>query len=201
MHAARLTPRRTPVPGATAAPQDEDTTPASERPGSLGRAAWRRPRPLRLYERWETSMALMLAATTGDAPHRLGRAMPSLWRWGTSPAGIGVAGAKSHPGRLALADPGEALTYAELEARTEALARTWREAGVGPDTTVGLLCHNRVSFLVITMALHKLGADLVLLNTGFAPPQVAEVVEAEGVEVLVHDDALADAAAVAIGVR
>src|SRR4051812_14808686 len=157
-------------------------------------------RPLRLYERWETTTALMLATLPRpEAPHRLGRAMPALWQWRATPAGIVVGGARRHPERLALADPDEALTYGELDARTSALAHALGEAGVGPDSTVGLLCHNRVAFLVATMAVHKLGAALVLLNTGFAAPQVADVVTREGVDVLLHDDALAPATAEVTG--
>src|SRR4051812_22701192 len=141
-----------------------------------------RLRPLRLYERWETTTALMLATMARpEAPHRLGRAMPAIWHWRMTPAGIVVGGARRHPERLALADPEEALTYAELDARTSALAHALREQhDVGPETTVGLLCLNRAAFLTATMALHKLGATLVLLNTGFAPPQVADRVPPEG---------------------
>jgi fatty-acyl-CoA synthase len=192
------------VPADPAGPQDEDATSVPRGAASAWarlRRAHARLRPLRLYERWETTTALMLATTTGEAPHRLGLAMPSLWRWRASPAGIVVGGAKSHPDRLALADAGEVLTYADLEWRTSALAHAWRESGIGRDTTVGLLCHNRAAFLEITMAVHKLGADLVLLNTGFAPPQVAEVVEGEGVDVVVHDDVLSDTDADALPVR
>jgi fatty-acyl-CoA synthase len=155
-----------------------------------------RLRPLRLYERWETTTALMLATLPRpEAPHRLGRTMPALWRWRATPAGIVVAGARRHPERLALADPDAALTYGELDARTSAIAAGLAAAGIGPGSTVGLLCHNRVAFLEATMAVHKLGAALVLLNTGFAPPQVADVVTREGVDVLLHEDALAPATA------
>jgi fatty-acyl-CoA synthase len=36
------------------------------------------------------------------------------------------------------------------------------------------------------------GADLVLLNTGFATPQLADVVEHESVRAIIHDDDFAD---------
>jgi fatty-acyl-CoA synthase len=42
------------------------------------------------------------------------------------------------------------------------------------------------------MAVAKLGADLVLLNTGFAGPQLDAVIATEAVHVLVHDDVFAD---------
>ena len=43
-------------------------------------------------------------------------------------------------------------------------------------------------FLDATFATGKLGARGVYLNTDFAGPQLAEVCEREGVEVLVHEE-------------
>src|SRR3954470_22199908 len=148
---------------------------------------------LRLYERWEAATALALAATpTPEAPHRIARAVPPLLRWRANPAGMVEAAGARHAERTALIDDEGTLTYAELDARTSALARAW---GFGRGTTVGILCGNSRLFLEATTAAHKLGCDIVYLNTGFSAPQVADVVAGEGVDVLVYDDELAPMAA------
>jgi fatty-acyl-CoA synthase len=150
--------------------------------------------PLRMYERWEAATALLLASNPTPAPpHRLWMAMPELWRWRGQPAGIFAAGARRFPHRLAVVDPERAITFADLDRRSNALASQWREAGLGPEKTIGLLAHNGALFVEELAAAQKLGADLVFLNTGFAAPQVADVVAAEGIDVLVHDDAFIEA--------
>jgi fatty-acyl-CoA synthase len=152
--------------------------------------------PLRVYERWETLAALMFAsAPTPQSPTGLWRALPELWRWRNSPAGIFGAGAKRFPHRVAVVDDERALTFAELDRRTNALASEWRGAGIGPDTTVGLLARNSAMFIEAMAAAQKLGANLVFLNTGFAPPQVADVLAEEQVDVLVYSHDLEEAAA------
>jgi fatty-acyl-CoA synthase len=164
-------------------------------PRSAARARFARAaahlHPLRVYERCEAATALMFAASpTPQAPHRLWLAIPELWRWRNNPAGIVTAGAKRYPRRLALVDDEQALTFAELDRQTNALASEWRRAGIGAGTTIGLLARNRAAFVEAFIAGHKLGAHLVFLNTSFAAPQVVQVVTDEEVDVLVHDDDL-----------
>jgi len=156
----------------------------------LARVA-RQLHPLRVYERWETATALMFASTpTPQSPHRLWLAMPDLLRWRNNPAGIFAAGAKLHPRRLAVVDPEHALTFRELDQRANALASSWRAAGLGTETTIGLLLKNGAMFIEALAAGYKLGAQIVFVNTSFAPPQVAGVVTDEGIDLLVHDDDL-----------
>jgi fatty-acyl-CoA synthase len=49
------------------------------------------------------------------------------------------------------------------------------------------MCRNHRGFVEVAAAASKLGVHVVLLNTGFAGPQVAEVVEREGADGLVYD--------------
>lgn len=152
--------------------------------------------PLRMYERCEALTALLFASTpTPQAPYGLWRALPELWRWRSSPAGIFAVGARRFPHRLAVVDDERALTFAELDRRSNALASHWREAGIGPDTTVGLLARNSTMFIETMAAAQKLGAHLVFLNTGFAPPQVADVLADEHIDALVHSNDLEEAVA------
>lgn len=51
---------------------------------------------------------------------------------------------------------------------------------------------NHRDFVAASAAVAAVGADLVLLNTGFAGPQLADVVEHEGIRAVVHDDEFAE---------
>ena len=52
----------------------------------------------------------------------------------------------------------------------------------------GILARNGRLFVQSVVAAAKLGADVVYLNTGFAAPQLADVVAHEGIDTILHDD-------------
>ena len=93
-----------------------------------------------------------------------------------------------------------ALTYGELWWRSDGIARRLVELGAGRGAAVGVLARNHRGFVEAVVAVAKTEADLVLMNTGFAGPQLADVAANEGVRILVHDDELADVALAATGV-
>jgi acyl-CoA synthetase (AMP-forming)/AMP-acid ligase II len=158
--------------------------------GSLGAL-----NPMRLYERWEAVTTLLaLGASLPDTPWLTVQRLPSIWRWRSNPAGIVVLGAARHPDRPAIVDDGSELSYGELDARTSAIALRWRSAGLDEDTTVGVLAGNGRTFVEASVAAQKLGADVVYLNGAFQAPQVAQVVQDEGIDVLAFDDEHAKAA-------
>jgi fatty-acyl-CoA synthase len=103
--------------------------------------------------------------------------------------GTSLAAAR-RPGGLALVDERGAMTWGELEARTDALA-----AALSGHARVGLLARNHRGFVETLVATGKLGADLVLLNTAFSGPQLTELLGRERVDVLVHDQEYAEALA------
>ena len=51
---------------------------------------------------------------------------------------------------------------------------------------------NGRGFVEAAIAVARTGADLVLLNTGFPAPQLADVVAGENIGIVVHDDEFAD---------
>lgn len=120
-----------------------------------------------------------------DRAWALGRA---LRLWGPTLAGGFAANAARHPDRTAVVDEHGALTYGELHRRSNAQANALRARGIGAEATVGVLCRNHAGFVEATAALAKLGADTVLLNTGFAAPQLRDVLERERVAAVVHDE-------------
>ncbi|MGH3745111.1 MAG: AMP-binding protein, partial [Mycobacteriales bacterium] len=113
-------------------------------------------------------------------------------RYGVSLAAGYTASAARHGRRTAIVDDAGSLTYAEVAARTDALAASYAPRGIGAGTAVGVLARNGRGFIEPAVALAKIGADVVLLNTGMAAPQLAEVAVRERLVAAVADDDLAD---------
>jgi acyl-CoA synthetase (AMP-forming)/AMP-acid ligase II len=110
----------------------------------------------------------------------------------TAMAGTSLAAAR-RPEGTALVDERGAMTWGELEQRTDALASalsSYVDAGQG---RVGLLARNHRGFVESLVATGKLGADLVLLNTAFSGPQLTELLGREHVDVLIYDQEYAEA--------
>jgi len=112
----------------------------------------------------------------------------TLMDWGTGPAGGYIAMAVREPERTAIIDEIGELTYGDLDRRSNALARALQELGVSEGDSVAIMCRNHRGFVDTTVAAAKLGADIVYLNTAFAGPQLVDVLEREGPQVVVHDE-------------
>ncbi|HLI24349.1 MAG TPA: AMP-binding protein, partial [Acidimicrobiales bacterium] len=133
----------------------------------------------------------MVFARTGMlGPHRpdhlLGYAR-AVRRWGLTMGASYALTAVRAPSTAALIDEDGAVSFAEMDERTSTAACALADLGVGPRSQVGLLSRNHRGFLTAVVALAKLGADTVYLNTGFAGPQLAQVAERERVEVMILD--------------
>ena len=108
-------------------------------------------------------------------------------RWGASPAtGIATA-AIHHPHEIALIDERGSLSFERLQRRTNALAHSFAELGIGPGDGIGVMCRNHRGFVETTLAAAKLGASTLYLNTMFAGPQLVEVTKREAPKALVYD--------------
>ena len=124
-------------------------------------------------------------------PDKYARMAGAVRRHGiTATTGIALSAAR-FPDALGLVDERGALTWRELEERSSALAVGLAELATIAPTRVALLCRNHRGFVDGLGAAGRLGADTLLLNTGFAGPQLAEVVEREGVDVLIYDEEFA----------
>lgn len=88
---------------------------------------------------------------------------------------------------VAISDDVGDVTFEQLNGRVNALVRAWSQARVGPGAVVAALCRDHRNLITVIAAASKAGAQLVLMNTGFAKPQLADVVRREGISVLVHD--------------
>src|SRR5215217_9465628 len=120
-------------------------------------------------------------------PDRPPRALAALQRWGFTPAGGFAAAAALYPGAEAVIDERGALTFEELDDRANRLANALADEGVVEGDGVGLMCRNHRGFLDAIVALSKLGANAMLLNTAFAGPQLTEVVKREKPKAIIYD--------------
>jgi acyl-CoA synthetase (AMP-forming)/AMP-acid ligase II len=120
-------------------------------------------------------------------PDKLARVAERYVRWGASPALGSAANAITAPDRTAIVDEAGTLTWGQTHRRSNALARALREEGVGLGDGVAIMCRNHRYFIEATMACAKLGAVALYLNTAFAGPQLADVMERESPAALIYD--------------
>jgi fatty-acyl-CoA synthase len=106
--------------------------------------------------------------------------------------GAVVAGALRHGDHLAMIDERGELSYKELDERSNALANAFRERGLKAGEGVAILARNHRGFLEAVFGAAKCGARIILLNTSFAGPQIREVAEREGTDLLVYDEEYSD---------
>ncbi|HEU5084715.1 MAG TPA: AMP-binding protein [Acidimicrobiales bacterium] len=114
-------------------------------------------------------------------------------RWGPTLAAGYAAGAARRGDEPAVIDDEGAASFAEVHDLSSALANVLRDRGVGPESPVALLARNSRWFVIAVNALDKLGATVLYMNTGFAGPQLADVLAREGCDLLLHDDEFTDA--------
>jgi fatty-acyl-CoA synthase len=121
------------------------------------------------------------------SPGQLARVLRALHAHGELGAALTLAAVR-YPDEVGLIDERGELTFAELDARSNALANEWRRLGLRPGETVAVLARNHRGFVDALFAGLKTGARVVLLNTDFSAKQVSEVIAREGADVLVYDD-------------
>jgi acyl-CoA synthetase (AMP-forming)/AMP-acid ligase II/carbon monoxide dehydrogenase subunit G len=125
-------------------------------------------------------------------PDRLWGVLRTLQRWGRSPAAGAISLAERYPDETMILDELGMLTYSDVDTRTNALAHALSDAGIVEGDGVGVMCRNHRGFIEATIALSKLGADALYLNTAFAGPQLLEVVQREKPKALIFDEEFYD---------
>jgi acyl-CoA synthetase (AMP-forming)/AMP-acid ligase II len=124
-------------------------------------------------------------------PDRLWDVLRTLQRWGRSPAAGAISLAARYPDDPMIVDELGTLSYSEVNARTTAIAHSLSDAGVVEGDGVGIMCRNHRGFIEATIAVSKLGADALYLNTAFASPQLTEVAKRERPRALIYDEEFA----------
>ncbi|WIX84645.1 acyl-CoA synthetase [Amycolatopsis sp. DG1A-15b] len=114
------------------------------------------------------------------------RSLVALRKFGPF-AGANHISARRDPAAVGIVDELGPLTYKQLDDQSNALARAWSERGIRPGQVVAALCRDHRGLVLTMAASGKLGVRLLLMNTGFAKPQLADVAQREGVTALVYD--------------
>ncbi|MGQ0838993.1 AMP-binding protein [Actinokineospora sp.] len=128
---------------------------------------------------------------TPGRPDRMARQLTALTRWGATLVGGYRASAARRPDGIAIVDERGELTFAEVDLRTTRLANGLAEYGVRHGRRVALMCRNHAGLVEAAIACGKLGADVLMLNTGLAADQIADLVEAHRPVALLADDEFA----------
>ncbi|MFC9254099.1 acyl-CoA synthetase [Amycolatopsis thailandensis] len=119
------------------------------------------------------------------------RSLVMVRKWGPF-AGANMIAARRDPTATGIVDELGPLTFKQLDTQSNALARAWSERGLGPGSVIAALCRDHRGLVLTMLASGKLGAKLLLMNTGFAKPQLADVAKREGVTALVYDQEFTD---------
>jgi acyl-CoA synthetase (AMP-forming)/AMP-acid ligase II len=102
---------------------------------------------------------------------------------------VGFAGAAQRcPDRPALIDELGTLTWRQLDERINALAAALQKLPSGQPKVIGIMCRNHRGFVESLVASNRIGSDVLLLNTSFAGPAMAEVVNREDVDAVIYDE-------------
>jgi acyl-CoA synthetase (AMP-forming)/AMP-acid ligase II/uncharacterized membrane protein len=121
-------------------------------------------------------------------PDRAWGVLRTIQKWGRSPAAGSISLAERYPDEPMIVDELGTLTFSEVHTRTNALAHALSDAGIVEGDGVGIMCRNHRGFIEATVAVSKLGANSLYLNTAFAGPQLTEVVRREKPKGLIYDE-------------
>ncbi len=107
-------------------------------------------------------------------------------------AGVVMHAAQSRPDAGAIVDELGAITFGELDAQSSAFARGLRASGISEGDVIAVLARDHRGMVLSLLAAGKLGVRAVLMNTGFAKPQFADVAAREKVKAVLHDSEFMD---------
>ncbi|GAB11583.1 putative fatty-acid--CoA ligase [Gordonia araii NBRC 100433] len=100
--------------------------------------------------------------------------------------------AAEFPNQPALVDEAGSLTYAELDARANAIANKLHADGIKQGDVVGILARDHRGLLTLIAGTGRAGVRLAMMNTGFGKPQFDEVAKREGLKAIFHDEEFTD---------
>jgi fatty-acyl-CoA synthase len=98
-----------------------------------------------------------------------------------------LQGVRCYGPALAIIDEIGPLSFQELEEQSNALARGLLASGIHEGDVMALLARDHRGLVLSMLAAGKIGARLLLMNTGFAKPQFADVARREKATVVLHD--------------
>ncbi|MEN3221023.1 acyl-CoA ligase FadD12 [Mycolicibacterium porcinum] len=99
-----------------------------------------------------------------------------------------AASAQRCPNRPGLVDELGTLTWQQVDQQADALAAGLQALPSGEPKVLGIMARNHRDFVLSLIAANRIGADVLLLNTSFAAPALAEVVDRESVDAVIYDE-------------
>ena len=99
-----------------------------------------------------------------------------------------AARAAEQPAATAALCRGRSLTFSELDAHANALARRLRDLGVGPEIVVGLCSDRSLEALVGVLAILKAGGAYLPLDPSYPAQRLSFMLEEAGVAVILVDE-------------
>jgi acyl-CoA synthetase (AMP-forming)/AMP-acid ligase II/uncharacterized protein YndB with AHSA1/START domain len=163
---------------AVARAAEGEAPPPPPGPSLLGRA---------LREAGNLAVLARTGAVAPVRPDRLVRMALAARDWGPTLATAVAVGAARHGDRVALVDEDGPVTWTALDRESDALACALAAEGLDEGDALGLMARNHRGFVLTAAATAKCGADLLLLNTAFAAPQLRDVLAREAPAVTVRD--------------
>ena len=100
--------------------------------------------------------------------------------------------ARQYAHRVAVEYEGAQMTYADLDRRSNQLARHLRELGVGPETPVGICVERSPEMIVGMLGVMKAGGAYVPLDPSYPRDRLAYMVQDSGIRVVLTQRALKD---------
>jgi len=112
-----------------------------------------------------------------------------------------ASAAQRCPDAPGLIDERGTLTWREIDQRSDAFAAALQALPEGAPKVIGIMARNHRGFVESLIAANRIGADVLLLNTSFAGPALAEVVDREGVDAVIYDEEFGPTVDRAVGER
>jgi amino acid adenylation domain-containing protein len=100
--------------------------------------------------------------------------------------------AAQHPKRIALLFEDQEITYGELAARSDAIARELVAAGLRPGQIVGLYLHRSAEAVAAILGVLKAGGAYLPFDPSFPPKMLRHIYEASAPALMVSESQLAD---------
>ncbi|KJK44771.1 hypothetical protein UK23_28370, partial [Lentzea aerocolonigenes] len=102
---------------------------------------------------------------------------------------------RQHPDAVAVTCGGDSLTYAELNARANRLARTLVERGAGPERFVGVMLPPSTAMIVAVLAVVKAGAAYLPINPALPRQRIDLMLDDVEPVLVITEDVVADGSA------
>ncbi|WP_293784408.1 AMP-binding protein [uncultured Aeromicrobium sp.] len=130
-----------------------------------------------------------------QSPLRLAAAGFHLAKWGPAlPSGLNAAAAR-YPDQIAIIDDAGQIAYRDLVAEVNRVTAAFKQRGLRPGDSIGLLARNHRWMVIALIAIMQLGGRVLLLNTMASRSQITDLAAREKARLLIVDQEFLDVVA------